>query len=96
MTIHRTLLITAVLAASAFLPVANSNAQRIYVSIEDRPYYRHGPHYWHNDVRYVWVPGHRAPSGRWIRGRYVERERRTPVERLHRRHNRVRRAIFGR
>ncbi|MBA2270993.1 MAG: hypothetical protein H0W20_10410 [Chthoniobacterales bacterium] len=97
MTINRTLLITAILAASAFLPVAESNAQRLYVSIEDRPYYRHGREYWRDDVRYVWMPGYRTSNGRWIRGRYVQRERRrTPINRLQRRHERVHRAIFGR
>ena len=96
MSIHRTLLIAAILGASAIIPVATTNAQRIYVSVEDRPFYRHGPHYWHNDVRYVWVPGYRASNGRWIRGHYVARERRNPIRQL-RRHHRARRAlIFGR
>ena len=96
MTIHRILLIAAVLAASAIIPVERAEAQRVYVHVEDRPYYRHGPSYWRDDVRYVWVPGHRAPSGRWIRGRYVVRERRGPVDRLRDRHRTHRALIFGR
>ena len=97
MTMNRKLLVVAILAASAFLPVVKSEAQRIYVSVEDRPYYRHGREYWRDDVRYVWVPGYRTSSGRWVRGRYVERERRrAPLHRLHRRHERVHRALFGR
>ncbi len=94
--IRRTLLIIAIAAAGMLIPTEEANAQRVYVHIEDRPYYRHGPHYWRGDVRYVWVPGHRARSGRWIRGRYVARERRGPVDRLRARHRMHRSLIFGR
>ena len=98
MTTYRRFLLGAIVAAGAIISAATADAQRIYVSVEDRPYYRRGPAYWHNDVYYVWVPGHRAPNGRWIRGRYVVRERRarTPLERLHRRHRAHREMIFGR
>ena len=94
--IHRMLLIAAVLAASAIIPVERAEAQRVYVHVEDRPYYRHGREYWRDDVRYVWVPGHRTSSGRWIRGRYVARERRGPVDRLRDRHRLHRALILGR
>jgi hypothetical protein len=96
MKLHRFLLIAAILIAGTVIPTEEANAQRIYVHVEDRPYYRHGPSYWRDDVRYVWVPGHRAPSGRWIRGRYVVRERRGPVDRLRARHRMHRNILFGR
>lgn len=99
MTIHRTLLIAAILGASAFIPVERADAQRIYVHVEDRPYYRHGPSYWRDDARYVWVPGYRASNGRWVRGRYVVRERRGPrgpIDRIRDRHRTHRALIFGR
>lgn len=96
MKMHRKLLIAAILIGSALVPVAESSAQRISIAIGDRPYYTRGPHYWHNDVRYVWVPGHYASSGRWIRGRYVARERRTPLDRVKRRHRLHRNLILGR
>ena len=94
---RRILLIIALVAAATVIRVEEANAQRIYVHVEDRPYYRHGPHYWRDDVRYVWVPGHRTHSGRWVRGRYVARERRAPrgpVDRLRDRH-RLHRRILG-
>ena len=93
--IRRTILIIAIVAAGMLIPTEEANAQRVYVNIEDRPYYRHGPEYYRGDVRYVWVPGYRGPTGRWHRGRYVVREQRGPVGRMHDRH-RVRRAmLFG-
>jgi hypothetical protein len=101
MTIHRKLLIGALLVASAIVPVSTASAQRIHIEIGDRPYYTRGPYYWHNDVRYVWVPGHwRGPrrNGHWVRGRYVARERRrgiNPLRRLERRHNIHRARLFG-
>lgn len=96
MTFHRKLLIAAILATSAIAPVATSDAQ-ISISIGDRPYYNRGPYYWHNDVRYVWVPGHRSRhNNRWVRGRYVARERRGPIDRLQRRHRQHRNFLFGR
>ena len=93
---HRTLLIAAILLASALVPVTKSEAQRITVAIGDRPYYTRGPYYWHDNVRYVWVPGHYSRRGVWIRGRYVARERRGPIDRLHRRHRMHRNILFGR
>ena len=98
MTIHRKLLIGALLAASCLIPVKNASAQHISVSIGDRPYYTRGPYYWHNDVRYVWVPGHwrHKHYGKvWVRGRYVARERRNPLRRLERRHRIHRARLFG-
>lgn len=95
--IHRILLIIALVTAGVVFPVERAEAQRIYVHVEDRPYYRHGREYWRDDVRYVWVPGRRAVNGRWIRGRYVERERRRgPVDRIRARHRAHRALIFGR
>jgi len=96
MMMNRTLLIAALVLGSVVAPVATSQAQRFYVSIEDRPHYRHGREYWRDDVRYVWVSGYRAPSGRWIRGHYVARDRRSPIDRAHRRHRIMRNRIFGR
>ena len=93
--IHRTLLIIALIAAGMLIPTEEASAQRIYVNIEDRPYYRHGPYYWRNDVRYVWVPGHRTHTGRWVRGRYVARERRGPVDHLRARHSLHRSLLRG-
>jgi hypothetical protein len=98
MTIHRKLLIGAILAASCILPASTASAQRIHVSIGDRPYYTRGPYYWHNDVRYVWVPGHWRDGRRgrvWVRGRYVARERRDPLRRIERRHRIHRTRILG-
>ncbi len=98
MTLHRKLLLVfVVVAASLLAPAATTQAQRIHIEIGDRPYYTRGPYYWENDVRYVWVPGHYGPRGRWIRGHYVARERRrTPLQRLHRRHQQHRRWLLGR
>jgi hypothetical protein len=98
MTLHRKLLLGIIIvAASVFAPAATSHAQRISIEIGDRPYYNRGAYYWDNDVRYVWVPGHRSPRGRWIHGHYVARERRrTPLQRLHRRHELHRRYLLGR
>ncbi|HEX8280751.1 MAG TPA: hypothetical protein VF551_05205, partial [Chthoniobacterales bacterium] len=71
--------------------------QRITIAIGDRPYYTRGPSYWDNDVRYVWIPGHwNANRTRWVRGHYVARERRHPLQRLHRRHRAHREMLFGR
>jgi len=96
MTLHRKLLIGAVIAVSFFAPAAGSNAQRIHIEIGDRPYYTRGPYYWHNDVRYVWVPGHWSRRGRWIHGHYVARERRSPLRRALRRHEAHRRWLLDR
>jgi len=72
MTIHHKLLIAVIVAGSAIVPVATSEAQGISISIGDRPYYR-GDSYWHGGARVYWVPGHWGPRRRWIRGRYVRR-----------------------
>lgn len=98
MTIHRKLLVGALLAASCIVPVSTASAQRIHVQIGDRPYYNRGPEYWQNDRRYVFVPGHwrNTRNGRtWVRGRYVARERRGPLRRLERRHRIHRSMMFG-
>lgn len=97
MTLHRKLLLgIIIIAAGVFAPATTSEAQSIHISIGDRPYYTRGPYYWDNNVRYVWVPGHRGPRGRWIRGHYVARERRSPLRRLQRRHERHRRYLLDR
>ncbi|HEV3410036.1 MAG TPA: hypothetical protein VG095_07070 [Chthoniobacterales bacterium] len=96
MRLNRRLLIAALVAFGAVVPLTQSDAQHISISIRDRPYYTHGPYYWHNDVRYVWVPGHWSSRGLWVRGHYVARERRTPLQRLKARHRAHRRALFGR
>lgn len=94
--IRRTILIIALVAGGMLIPTEEANAQRIYVHVEDRPYARYGSSYWRDDVRYVWVPGRRASNGRWIRGRYVIRERRGPIDRIRDRHRAHRALIFGR
>ncbi|HEV2841263.1 MAG TPA: hypothetical protein VGW39_08070 [Chthoniobacterales bacterium] len=82
--IKNKLLFAALLGASVLLPVAAIPAQSISISIGDRPYYRHGPHYWAGDYQMIWVPGHR--SGRhWVHGRYVRGENRR--YRSYRRHD---------
>ena len=97
MTLHRKLLLGIIIvAAGIFAPAVTSQAQSISISIGDRPYYNRGPWYWDNDVRYVWIPGHRSPRGRWIHGHYVARERRDPIRRLHRRHLQHRRWLLDR
>ncbi|MGI8821376.1 MAG: hypothetical protein ACR2ID_11000 [Chthoniobacterales bacterium] len=97
MTTHRKLLILTVLAGSALAPLASAHAQGISIAIGDRPYYSHGPAYWDNDTHYVWVPGHRGRYNRgWVRGHYVARERRGPIERLRDRHRVHRAILFGR
>lgn len=72
MRIHQKLLIAAIVAASAIVPVATSDAQGISISIGDRGYYR-GSSYWHRGSRVYWVPGYWGPRRRWIHGRYVRR-----------------------
>ena len=73
MTIHKKLLIAIIVAASAIVPVASSQAQGFTISIGDRPYYTHGRSYLYRGTRLYWVPGHYNRRGYWIRGRYVER-----------------------
>ena len=83
--ITKKLLIAALIAVSALLPVAAVQAQSFSISIGDRPYYRHGPRYWAGDYEMIWVPGHR--SGRyWVHGRYVRGENRRYYR--HRNHDR--------
>ena len=83
--ITKKLLIAALIAVSALLPVAAVQAQSFSISIGDRPYYRHGPRYWAGDYELIWVPGHR--SGRhWVHGRYVRGENRRYYR--HRNHDR--------
>ena len=72
MRIHQKLLIAAILAASAIIPVATSEAQGISISIGDRAYYR-GDSYWHRGSRVYWVPGYWGPRRTWVHGRYVRR-----------------------
>ena len=60
--------------------IAPTPAQAIGFSIEigDQPYYRHGPYYWHQGVRWYWVPGHsewRHGHRVWIHGHYAPRYR---------------------
>ena len=65
------LLLVALIGTSILVPVA-VQAQGISIELGDRPYYRHGPHYWAGDYQMVWVPGHRSASGHhWIHGHYV-------------------------
>lgn len=59
---------------------APTPAQAIGISIEvgDRPYYRHGPYYWHRGARWYWVPGRwvwRHNRKVWIHGHYAPRHR---------------------
>ncbi len=97
MTLHRKVLLAAILVGSALVPITNSHAQGISIAIGDRPYYTHGSSYWDHDVRYVWVPGHRGRHGRgWVRGHYQARERRGPVQLLRDRHRVHREILFGR
>ena len=73
MTIHQKLLIAAIVAASAIIPVASSNAQGISISVGDRGYYNHGDSYWYGGHRMYWVPGHWGSGHHWIHGHYVRR-----------------------
>jgi len=83
--ITKKLLIAALIAISALLPVAAVQAQSFSISIGDRPYYRHGPRYWAGDYEMIWVPGHR--SGRhWVHGRYIRGQHRSYYR--HRNHDR--------
>jgi len=95
MTFHHKLLVAAILATSAIVPAATSEAGRISIEIGDRPYYNRGPYYVQSGYRYVWVPGHWSRNRRhWIHGRYVKRNRdRNWIERRHRTHRAI---LFGR
>lgn len=92
-TFHKFLL-ALILVVTPMLLAPKAEAQRVTISIGDRPYYNRGPSYWDGGYEYYWANGHRAKNGRWIRGRYVRRS--TPLRKLHRKHKRVHRAIFGR
>lgn len=85
------LILLALFVAGAVIFAPEAQAQRLTISIGDRPYYTHGPYYWHHGVRYDWVPGH-YKGRRWVRGYY--RPRRSALHRAHRRHKRVHRALF--
>ena len=75
MTIHQKLLIAAVVAVSAIVPAAQSNAQGLSISIGDRGYYNHGNSYYYRGNQMFWVPGHWGPRHRWIHGHYAQRDR---------------------
>ena len=68
-------LLGALLCAGALTPTP---AQAIGFSIEvgDRGYYRHGPWYYYNGVRWYWIPGHWAFRHHyrfWVHGHYAPR-----------------------
>lgn len=88
------LLLALILAVTTMMLAPNTEAQRISISLGDRPYYNRGPSYWDGGNQYYWVGGHRGRHGRWTRGHYVRRT--TPVRALHREHKKLHRAIFGR
>lgn len=73
--IQHKLLIAALVAASAIVPVATTQAQHLSIEIGDRGYYNHGPYYYSDGYRMVWVPGHWGHHHRWVHGYYVRRER---------------------
>ncbi len=68
------ILLGALFFGGAFIPA--SHAANLTIEIGDRPYYTHGPFYWHRGHRWLWVPGHRAWRHHhciWIHGHYVRR-----------------------
>jgi hypothetical protein len=68
-------LLAALLCAGALAPIT-SQAIGFSIEIGDRPYYSHGPWYWHHGVRYYWVPGHWGWHHHhkvWIPGHYLPR-----------------------
>ena len=70
------LLLLAVIAISLTFGAA-VKAAGISVEIGDRPYYSHGPRYWHGDYEMVWVPGHWSEHGHhWVHGHYIRGEHR--------------------
>ena len=83
--ITKKLLLTAIAATSIIFP-ATIPAQEIRVELGDRPYYSHGPRYWHGDYEMVWVPGHWSEHHHhWVHGHYVRGEhRRHDWQRYHR------------
>ena len=69
-------LFAALLCAGAVLVPKTAEAFTIQVAIGDRPYYVHGPWYWHGGVRWYWVHGHYAWRHHhrvWIPGHYAPR-----------------------
>ncbi|MGI9086146.1 MAG: hypothetical protein ACR2HH_00140 [Chthoniobacterales bacterium] len=83
MMIHKKLLIGALAVASAIVPVATTQAQHLSIELGDRGYYNHGPFYYSEGYRMVWIRGHWGSRHRWVHGHYARRER----ERNWRRHH---------
>ena len=68
-------LLAALVCAGAMVP-KSAEALTIDIAIGDRPYYTHGPWYWHHGVRWYWVHGHwawRHHHRVWIPGHYAPR-----------------------
>ncbi len=68
-----TLILAALLCVGPLTPTI-SQAASVVVELGDRPYYSHGPYYWHHRTRYVWVPGHwrwRYGHRVWVHGYYA-------------------------
>jgi hypothetical protein len=66
-------LLGALVCAGAMVP-KSAEALRIDIAIGDRPYYKHGPWYWHGRVKWYWIPGHwRHHHHVWIPGHYAPR-----------------------
>jgi hypothetical protein len=60
--------------AGAFTPTTTQAG--VFIEIGDRPYYTHGPWYWHHGYRWYWVPGHwawRYHQRFWVHGHYARR-----------------------
>ena len=72
------LLLGALLCLGAVAAPTPAQAIGISIEIGDRPYYRHGPYYWHRGTRWYWVPGRwvwRHNRKVWIHGHYAPRHR---------------------
>jgi hypothetical protein len=70
------IMLGALLCAGVFTPAATMKAAEVFIEIGDRPYYAHGPWYWHRGHRWYWVPGRwawRHHHRVWIHGYYVRR-----------------------
>jgi hypothetical protein len=72
------ILVSLVLGISACAPVAVVGPAPppggVVVAVEDRPYYVHGPSYFVQGRRWIWVSGHwgwRHHRRVWIHGHYV-------------------------
>lgn len=74
MTITKKLLLGALVAASAIIPVASANAQGLSISVGDRGYYSHGDSYSYRGRQMYWVPGHWGPRHHWVHGYYARRD----------------------